>query len=144
MEQVTPNYTILIQAVLFLLSLVIVKKLILDPITALLKARSERIEGADQEARRLGEEAQELDAAYRSKILEARAKAMGLRHDVRQQAIAEEKEILKEGRDKAHELLEKMRVEIAAELEEARSHMRQKASELSVLFTEKVLGRRLQ
>ncbi len=144
MEQVMPNWTLAIQAVIFLLSLLVIKKLIIDPISGLLRDRTMRIEGTEQEARRLAQEAQGLDAAYQSKLQEARAKAAALRHEARQQALTQEKEILSQGREKAHKVLEDIRSEIEAERARARAVLREQARELSVLLTEKVLGRKVQ
>jgi F-type H+-transporting ATPase subunit b len=144
MEKVIPDYTVIVQAAIFLISLLFIKKFILDPIYELLQRRTTRIEGGEQDARRLEQEANALDSSYRQKIQEARVKAMALRNEMRQEALVKEKEILKEGRGNAHDTLERIRREIADEIVVARSMLQQQASELSVRFGEKILGRRLQ
>jgi F-type H+-transporting ATPase subunit b len=144
MEQVTPNYTIIIQAIIFLVSLFIIKKYILGPISELLLQRSIRIEGGEQEARRLEQEANTIDSAYRQKIHDARVRAMAVRNEIRQEALANEKKILENSRKEAHGILEQIRQETAKEVQVARTMLHQQASELSVWFGEKILGRKIQ
>ena len=144
MEQVMPNYTIVIQAIIFLVSLFVIKKCILDPISKLLRERSTKIEGGEKDARRLEQEAAALKESYRQKIKDARVKAMTVRNDMRQEALVKEKKILKEGRERAQKILEKIRQDIMAEVEVARTMLYQQATELSVRFGEKILGRQLQ
>jgi F-type H+-transporting ATPase subunit b len=144
MEQVMPNYTIAIQAIIFLVSLLVVKQLILDPISKLLRERNSRIEKREEEARGLEQQANELDESYRQKIKDARAQAIAERNAIRQEALSREKELLKDGRERAQKILEHIRQEIGSEVESAGAVLRQQASELAVRFGEKILGRRLQ
>jgi F-type H+-transporting ATPase subunit b len=144
MEQVVPNYTIVVQAILFFISLFIVKRFILDPISEVLQQRTTRIEGGEKEARRIEQEANAIDSSYRQKIQDARVKAMVLRNEMRQGALAKQKEILKSGSEEGHKILEQIRQEITREVETARAMLHKQASELSVRFSEKILGRKIQ
>jgi F-type H+-transporting ATPase subunit b len=144
MEQVIPNYTIVVQAILFFISLFIIKRFILDPISEVLQQRTTKIEGGEKEARRIEQEADALDSSYRQKIQDARVKAMALRNEMRQAALAKEKEILKSGSEEGNKILEQIRQEITREVEMARAMLHKQASELSVRFSEKILGRKIQ
>ena len=46
MEQIMPDYSVLIQAGIFLVALYVIKSFILTPISEVLRGRSERIEGS--------------------------------------------------------------------------------------------------
>jgi len=144
MEEIMPDATVLVQAVVFLLALLIIKSLILNPISDVLKGRAERIEGAEQEALRLDQESTALDLQYKKKIQEARAKAQEARNQIRQEVLASEKEILDSGRQQAQAILKRMRDEIGRESAEARTQLRGEVAFIAQRFAEKILGRSLQ
>lgn len=141
MEQIMPNVTILFQAVIFLVALYVIKTFILDPVSQVLRNRTERIEGAEQEARRFGEESARLDSSYRAKIAEARARAQQERAKNREEARGKEREILAKGRLEAQEILEGIRGEIRQESAEASARLHEDGAGLSRILTEKLLGR---
>ncbi|NWG75549.1 MAG: ATP synthase F0 subunit B [Rubrivivax sp.] len=144
MEQVIPNSTFVVQAILFLMSLLIVKTFILKPLSELLKKRNTKIEGQEQEARRLEQEASALDATYLQEIRNARVRSVALRNEVRQRALQREKEIINQGRESAQGMLEQMRKDIAGEVASARVILQQHAEEMAAVFCEKILGRKIQ
>lgn len=141
MEQIMPNWTIVIQAVIFIAALVIIRSFILTPVSQVLSGRSERIEGAEAEARRLEEESATLDASYRDRIRAGRAQAHQVRSQERDAATGQEREILGKARQEAQNILEGMRVQIRAESGKARTQLEEQATAISRLLTEKLLGR---
>lgn len=141
MEQIMPNVTILFQAVIFLVALYVIKTFILDPVSQVLRNRTERIEGAEQEARRFQEESARLDSSYRARIAEARARAQQERARNREEARGKEKEILGKGRLEAQEILEGIRGQIRQESAEAKARLHEDAAGLSSILAEKLLGR---
>jgi F-type H+-transporting ATPase subunit b len=141
MEQIMPNVTILFQAVIFLVALYVIKTFILDPVSQVLRNRTERIEGAEQEARRFAEESARLDSSYRAKIAETRARAQQERAKNREEARGKEREILAKGRLEAQEILEGIRGEIRQESAEASARLHEDGAGLSRILTEKLLGR---
>jgi F-type H+-transporting ATPase subunit b len=141
MEQILPNYSVLIQAAIFLIALYVIKAFILTPISQVLNGRREKIEGAEQDAHRFTEESSRLDTSYRARITEARAKAQQERSTRREEALREQREILGKGRGEAQKILEGIRGEIIAESTEARTRLREEAAGLSRILTEKLLGR---
>ena len=130
MEQVMPNYSVFIQAVIFLVALYVIKSFILAPITEVLKGRSEQIEGSEQEAQRFEAESARLDASYRAKIADARSQAQQERAKRREEARGVEREILGKGREEAQVILEGIRSEIQQESTEARGRLRAEAAGL--------------
>jgi F-type H+-transporting ATPase subunit b len=141
MEQIMPNLTVLIQAVIFLVALYVIKAFILNPVSQVLRGRTERIEGSEQEAQRFEAESARLDTSYRARIAEARMQAQQERAKRREEARGLEREILGKGRQEAQAILERIRAEVRQESTEARGRLRAEAAGLSRLLTEKLLGR---
>jgi F-type H+-transporting ATPase subunit b len=141
MEAIVPNYSVVVQAIIFFLALFLIKKLILDPMMDVLKRRNERIEGAEREAVRLQGESTLLDEKYKGKIREARAKAQSERAQRKLQALGEERKILDKGREEANKRLKGISLEIQKESAEARASLRGYAEDLSRVLAEKLLGR---
>ena len=144
MELILPDYSLVIQAIIFFAALFIIKIFILDPISEILKGRGERIEGAEQETISLEEKSAQLDLSYREKIKAARSEAQQERASKRQEALSEERKILDKGRGEAQEILKGIRLEIQKESAEAREQLQKEAGALSRLLTEKLLGRPVQ
>lgn len=143
MEQIMPNASVLVQAVIFLVALYVIKAFILNPISHVLAGRTEKIEGSEQEARRFAEETSKLDATCRARIAEARSRAQQARARTRDEARGEERAILDKSRQQAQSILEGIRAEIQQESKEARGRLREQAAGLSRLLTEKLLGRKV-
>jgi len=141
MEAILPNWSAIPQLFIFLAALIVVKFFILNPVSQVLKGRSERIEGAEHEAVRLGEQSDKLDASYREKIREARSQVKRDRGEQRKKALSEEKDILNKGREEAHKKLEAIAEEIRKESDAARSRLKDDAAGMSRMLAEKLLGR---
>ena len=141
MEAIYPNSSAIWQFLIFIAALIVVKYFILNPVSAVLRGRDEKIEGAEQEAAKLAEESQQLDATYLKRIREARAQAKLDRAEQRSQALTEEKEILDRGREEAHKKLSAIEEEIRAESEAAQGRLKTDAERISIMLTEKLLGR---
>jgi len=141
MDAIMPNYTVIVQAIIFFAALFLVKKLLLDPVAEVLKKRSERIEGAERQAQKLQEESAALDEKYKIRIREARSKVQSERAQRKQDALAEERKILDKGREQAQEELKRISLEVRKEGEEAGARLREQARDLSRLLAEKLLGR---
>lgn len=141
MEQIMPNLSVLIQAVIFLVSLYVIKAFILNPISQVLQGRTDQIEGSEQEAKRFEEESARLDASCRARIAEARLQAQQEKSRRRDEARTVEREIMGKGREEAQAILERIRADIQQESREARGRLREEAAGLSRILAEKLLGR---
>jgi len=141
MDAIMPNYTVIVQAIIFFAALFLIKKLLLDPVAEVLKKRSERIEGAEQEALRLQQESASLDEKVKATIREARSRAQSERAQRKQEALAEERKILEKGREQAQTQLKGISLQIQKEGAEARAQLREYARDLSRILAEKLLGR---
>ncbi|MEW6441711.1 MAG: ATP synthase F0 subunit B [bacterium] len=143
MQQIMPNLTVFIQAIIFLVALIVVKRFILNPISDVLKGRTDRIEGAEQQAKRLVEESAALDQQYKKRIRDGRARAQEEKNRRRQESLGVEREILEKARLEAQDYLLKIREEIRRESEQARVRLQREAAGLSQTMAEKILGRPL-
>ncbi len=141
MQELYPNVTFFIQLGIFFVAMIIINVFIVSPIAKILAGRSERIEGAEQEAVRLQGESAALDATYKEKLKEARVRAQQEKGDIRQEALGQERAILDKGRGEVQGILENIRQEIQQESAAAKSSLQQEAAGLSQLLAEKLLGR---
>lgn len=104
--------TIIIQMLLFLVTLVVLSQALMKPVMAVLEARHQRIEGAGIEAERLVRLADENRDAYLSRI-----------RDARKVAGREREQLLQLGNDEKRKLLAEVRAELATELARAREQV---------------------
>ncbi len=104
--------TIIIQMLLFLVTLVVLSHALMKPVMAVLEARHQRIEGAGIEAERLVRLADENRDAYLSRI-----------RDARKVAGREREQLLQLGNDEKRKLLAEVRAELATELAHAREQV---------------------
>jgi len=141
MEAIMPNVTFVYQLIIFFAALLLIKRFLLKPIQEVLTGRNDRIAGAEQAAASLSEESDKLDETYRQKIRDARDQAKLERSKQRDQALAQEKDILAKGREDAQVKLQAIAGEIRKESGVARERLRADAAHISRMFAEKLLGR---
>ena len=138
------NYTILIQMVIFIALVLILNKVLYQPIFRILDERKRLVEGGLEEAKRLSEEAQKMLQEYEAKLIEARQNAVKIVNEAKVAAQEEQKKALAEARREFEESLAKLREQLEREKEEARKKLHQTVNYLAILIAEKMLGRKLE
>jgi F-type H+-transporting ATPase subunit b len=109
-----------------------------------LQERRNRIEGAEQKAKDLQQQADELIERYREAIAAAQAQGASIRDEIRKTSLAEETAILEKAMGEANRLIQEIKGKIGEESRTARADLRFQAQNLSREITEKILGRSLQ
>jgi F-type H+-transporting ATPase subunit b len=139
--QIDFDRTVLLQALLFMVLVVILKPLLFDPVIRVFEAREKRTEGARAEAREMQDEAGELLQRYERELNRIREVASEERERLRVETAKLEAEILLEGQRAAAQTLEDGRRQIKAEGQAVRFELGQAAERLAKQMAARVLGR---
>ncbi len=138
------NLTLIIQLVIVLSLMGILTQIVFKPFMNVIQERRNRIEGAEEKAKDLQQQADELIERYREAIAAAQAQGAGIRDELRKTSLAEEMAILEKAMAEANRLIQEVKGKIAEETRAAREDLRVQAQNLSREITEKILGRGLQ
>ncbi len=118
-------------AVLFIVLVVAYQFLIQGPLTAVLKERRARTEGAVEDARKAIAQAEERAAEYAQKLRQARAEVLKAREQRIQTWVAERDAALEQARKAAAVRVEAARAELEAETARARQTIQSSAADLA-------------
>ena len=138
-----PDYTIIIQFVIFLLTWMVIGKLLFKPIASLLKERRGKTVGVRQETDKLLEKVEGLAAEYQTRMEEVKKEASKERERIRKESLRMEREIREQAKQEAAQIISELRVRLEEESVRVRETLREKANELSQDLASQVLGRRL-
>lgn len=141
MLQLPPDETFYAQILLFLLFAIALAKLIWEPTLHVLEEREKRTHGAEEDARRMRDEAAGMQKKLEASIEEARLSGSDAGEGLRREAEAEERRQLDAAHAEAAALLDDVRRRVAAEAEQARAELRGQADSLARAAAEKILGR---
>jgi F-type H+-transporting ATPase subunit b len=129
--------------VIFLLSLPLIWKYVMGPITRALEERDDLARRAIDQATKASQDAEAARAEVEVKLGEARAEASQLLADARERAETREREIVEEAKRSAEGLVENARTQIQAEQEKALAAIRNEVVDLSLTAATQVLGRQV-
>jgi len=127
--------------VIFLISLPVIWKFVMGPISKALLERDARAQTAIDAAQRAAADAERAKADVEAKLAEARAEAQKIVAESRTRAETVAKSVEAASRAEAGKLLEQAKREIQVEREKALSAIRGEVVELSLAAATAVLGR---
>src|SRR5690349_3881804 len=131
MLKIPPDYTFLVQIVIFVALWIALKRLWFDPALRVVRERATRSEGAVAEARSIQAEAERLRAQHAAALDEARAEAQRGMQEIVREAEAEQRRLIGEAREEAHRTLTEVRSRVAEEVAVARRGLRDSAGEVA-------------
>ena len=137
------NFTILIQAFNFFLLLVILNKILYKPILNILDQREQRIEGQQQQAKKIIEDGQVLEGDYDKKLYNAKIDAMNTKNAARSAASEQANGIINDSRKKAEEVINQMQQQMVLELAQAKKELEPELSVMSATIAQQILGRKV-
>lgn len=144
-HQATPvidwDWTILIQAGIFLVLFVVMRKFVFLPYLESRREREDNVDGAKERAAQSSADAETRLARYEEKVKAARLEAAGTRAELRGEGEAKATSLLSEARSKADAKLANARERIAKSVPAAELALRTRADELARTIATKVLGR---
>lgn len=138
-----PDHTFLIQIVLFFVLWIGLKKLLFDPVMALLEAREARTTGAKAAAAQTRSATEMSAAEYEHKMQEARQQASRDAAVVRTATAAEEQRLLETAREEATRHLAVLRENLARQADAARPALDGEVQQLATRMVERIAGRSL-
>ena len=136
--------SLLVQAVNFLLLLVLLYKLAYRPLLAKMEERTAAIKQQLEEAERAREEGRRSLAEHEARLQTARAEAGAIRERALREAQAEEQKLIADAKEEAARLLESARAEIRQDVRRARAELRQEVGTLAVEIAERLIKRELR
>ncbi len=137
------NFTLLIQAFNFFLLLIILNKILYKPILKILEEREQRIDGQQQQAKKIIEDGQVLHADYNKKLYNAKIEAMNTKNAARNAASEQANGIIDASRKKAEEIINQMQQQMASELIQAKKELEPELSVMSATIAQQILGRKV-
>lgn len=137
------NSTLIIQLVIFISLMLILNKMLFQPVVALLQARRNKIEGDQGEARALQTEAEEARDRFDEGLAGGRLLAAEEKDRVRDAGLEEAKRLMSQARHAVDEEVPKRKAEIERERRRVEAELRPMQGEIARQIAEKLLGRRL-
>ena len=141
MLKIPPDYTFLVQILIFVVVWIALRRLLFTPALRILHERLARSEGAVREARAIQAEAERLRAAQAAALDEARGEALHELQTILRAAEVEQKRLIAEAREEGQQTLAEARTRIAEEVAAARQGVREQAEQIAREVVQKVLGR---
>lgn len=144
MVTVIPDYTLIIQMIIFLALIYILNVLLYKPILSIMERRKKQLDELENEIRLFNESVNKKAVEYEEKLKLAKANASDLK-----------KTIIKEGADQAKAVIDAVRNEIPLitqefehkmnkEIQAARQILDSQSRKLSLEIAQKVMGRSVQ
>ncbi|MGH8007990.1 MAG: ATP synthase F0 subunit B [Candidatus Binatia bacterium] len=138
-----PDWTFVVQIILFLVLWICLRRLLFEPNLVVLKKREQRGAGALQEASRVKIEAEEMAEQYKTRLAQARAGAMQQVDTVYRAAEEQARHLIEAARTEAAQTVTRMRETLSQELVAARQDLEKGVPDFSRDIAEKLLGRAL-
>lgn len=134
-----PDWTLLVAAVIFLLTLWALNSLLFKPLLAVIDERARLTEGAREEAARTRQEQANLLNRYDEQVKEAKLKGYQLAESARRQSLEERQRRLVLARETADRQLTAARSGLEQDIEEARVQLTADAREAARLLASRLL-----
>ncbi|MEX2221979.1 MAG: F0F1 ATP synthase subunit B [Candidatus Rokuibacteriota bacterium] len=136
--------SIVIQAINFLLLLVILVKLLYKPLLTKMEERTQAIRRALDEAQAARADAQREREEHAAKMQAANAEAQAIRAIALKEAGEEQRRLVEGARVEAARLVESARAEMAQDVRRARQELRQEVSDLAITVAERLIRKSLR
>lgn len=141
---ITPNVGLMVWTiVVFVISLLILRRLVFPRIGEALDSRAKTIEGDIDAAQQLRVDADHVLAEYRERLKEARAQSEEIVQRARQTAEAHEKEAKEQSKELLAEAAQRAQREIEVATQRALDELRREVADLTIMATEKVTRKTL-
>lgn len=138
-----PDWTFVLQIVLFLVLWTVLRRLLFEPNLAVLRNRAQRTTGAMQEASHLRMAAEEMAERYKTLLSQTRAQSLQEVEKAYQEAEEQARVLLESARADAARMTAEMRENLHREIATARRRLEAHIPEFSRDIAQKLLGRPL-
>ena len=144
MVTVIPDYTMLIQMVIFLALVFVLNILLYKPILSIIDRRKKRLEESENEIKIFNESVEKRVAEYEEKLKQAKVKATEAKKEIIQEGANQAKNIVDVVRNEIPVMVREFQQKMDKEVEKAKLILDSHSQELSVQIAQKVLGRSVQ
>jgi len=144
MVTVIPDYTLLIQMVIFLSLIFVLNILLYKPILAIIDRRKKQLEESENEIKLFNESVEKRVAEYEEKLKQAKIKGSELKKEIIQEGVNQAKNIVDVVRNEIPVIAREFQQKMDNEVQKAKLILDGHSKELSLEIAQKVLGRPLQ
>jgi F-type H+-transporting ATPase subunit b len=144
MVTVIPDYTLLIQMVIFLSLVFVLNILLYKPILAIIERRKKQLEESENEIKLFNESVEKRVAEYEEKLKQAKIKGSELKKEIIQEGVNQAKNIVDVVRNEIPVITREFQQRMDKEVEKATLILDSHSKELSLEIAQKVLGRPVQ
>jgi F-type H+-transporting ATPase subunit b len=136
--------SLIIQAVNFILLMVLLTKLLYRPLVAKMDERTQAIRKSLEEAQAARAEAQREREEHAAKIQAAYAEAQAIRATALKEAGEEQRRLVEAAREEAERLVASAKAEMAQDVRRARQELRQEVGDLAIQVAERLIRKSLR
>ena len=144
MVTVIPDYTLLIQMIIFLSLIFVLNFLLYKPILAIIDRRKKQLEESENEIKLFNESVEKRVAEYEEKLKQAKIKGSELKKEIIQEGVNQAKNIVDVVRNEIPVLAREFQQKMDNEVQKAKLILDGHSKELSLEIARKVLGRPVQ
>ncbi len=138
------NPTAIVQMVIFLVMMVVMNRLLFQPILKIIDERKDRIDGDEKRAQKMNAEVDTQIQQYEAQIREAKLSLKDEKGQKRGEARDEAEQILRATNEKTGDMIGELKEKIAGEYKIAKERLTKDAESLSRGIAGRVLGRSVQ
>ncbi|HPL95933.1 MAG TPA: ATP synthase F0 subunit B [Smithellaceae bacterium] len=144
MVTVIPDFTLFVQASIFILLIFLLNFLLYKPILSIIERRKKQLEEAENEIKLFQDSVNKKVSEYDEKLNKAKTTASDLKKEIINEGAQQAKSIVDAVRSEIPLMTQEFQKKIDAEMQVARQVLEGQSRKLSLEIAEKVLGRRLQ
>lgn len=137
------DYSFFYQLVLFLLTVFVLSRFMIRPISKTLEERDERLTPAEEDTG-LADNISKKEEEYKSMLSEVRSAASKVRQEVREEAGQKEASIVTEAKEQANKSLKEGQKQIEDSLAVAKEDLDKDVPKLAKELAGKILGRKVE
>jgi len=141
---VIPDYTLLIQMVIFLALIFILNFLLYKPIFSIIERRKKQLEEMENEIKLFNESVDKKAAEYEEKLKQAKAKALELKKEIIQEGADQAKNIVDTVRNEIPLVTQDFQQKLDQEIQTVRQILQSQSRQLSIEIAQKIMGRQVQ
>ena len=141
MVTVIPDFTLLVQMVIFLLLVFILNVLLYKPILSIIDRRKKQLEESENEIKLFNESAEKRVSEYEEKLKQAKLKASEQKKEIIQEGVNQAKNIVDAVRNEIPAIAREFQQKMDKEVEAAKAVLGGRYKDLSMEIARKILGR---
>lgn len=127
------------QIIIFILLLILLKKIAWKPLLTALHTREQSIKDSLDQAEKLQKDAEALIEQHKKNLTDANVQSMKIINDAKETANKMRDELMMRAQEDSRKLIEQAKVEIKQEKETAMADLRNEVSDLAIRAAEKII-----